>query len=166
VRLSAAAVARGEIPASVCVRHGLPAARHVDFVVKSRPAMPRIGIEVSIVSIVARLGEYSRRVTLVRAKGWPLCDRCVRIRFAGLLLANLMFWGGLAAAAAAAIWRVAAGSPAAWLLAPFGGGLVLVLASVGPFVWGSLPRLTQTAATDDGLSIVVHDPHPRFVGGD
>ena len=144
MELSAAAVAQGDVPGSVCVRHGRPAARHVDFVIKSRPVMRRPGaLETNLLSMAARMGEYGRRLVVVRAKRWPLCDRCVRIRFAGLLLATVMFWGGLVSVATAVVWRVASDSSVPWLMVPFGGGLLLALASVGPFVWGSLPRLPE-----------------------
>ncbi len=149
------------VPLPVCVRHGAPATRRVTFAVKSRPEVstPRGG---NGAVMTARLGEWARKTRVVRADGWPLCVRCAAVRAAGLVLANVMFWGGLLLLAGVVVVRISAGAPDTGLVLPMLTGMAAVLGSVVPFVWGSLPRLTRTHASPDAASVLVERPHPAF----
>lgn len=98
--------------------------------------------------------EYQRQLKLVKVDGWPLCAACARTRAIALILANVLFWGGLIAVIAG----FASGNLPALL-----GGIAAILGSVVPFSSGSLPRLTQTEASADGQSILVNNAHPTFV---
>jgi len=102
-----------------CVRHGLPATRREDFVVKSRPKLsPWRRTLLPGHSSLDRAGEYARSVKLTRVSGWPLCGRCGRVRTAGLVLANVLFFGGVAMLIASLVLRAQADGPVPMLLVP------------------------------------------------
>src|SRR5690606_14881003 len=78
-----------------CVRHGLPAVRRADFVIRSRPKIsPRRRLLVPGYTALDRAAEYRRAVRWVRVTGWPLCATCVRDRRVYLGLASVLFFGG------------------------------------------------------------------------
>jgi hypothetical protein len=145
-----------------CVRHGLPAVRRVDFVVKSRPKIsPRRKVLLPGYTSLNRADEYLQQVKATRVSGWPLCARCVRERTVGLTLAGLMFFSGLAAMVIAFVVGLAVG-PQPLLAVPFLGGFAAMLASPLALRWGGLPRLTRTETTEDGTAVRIIDPHPDF----
>jgi len=52
-------------------------------------------------------------VKLTRVSGWPLCARCHRVRTTGLVLASLLFFGGVATIVVAFVLRALADGPTA-----------------------------------------------------
>lgn len=97
-----------------CVRHGLPAVRRVDFVIKSRPKLsPWRRTLLPGYSSLDRAAEYARAVKLTRVSGWLLCARCHRVRTTGLVLASLLFFGGVATIVVAFVLRALADGPTA-----------------------------------------------------
>jgi hypothetical protein len=76
MEIPAAWLVDGAVLPDRCVRHGAPATRRVDLIVRSRPAHA------------------------VRVPGWPLCRRCTLLRVAGLAGAGVLFGGGLVAVVA------------------------------------------------------------------
>jgi hypothetical protein len=76
VEIPAAWLVDGAVQPARCVRHGAPATRRVDLVVRNRTGHA------------------------VRVPGWPLCLRCTLVRIAGLAGAGLLLGGGLAAVVA------------------------------------------------------------------
>lgn len=146
-----------------CVKHGLPAVRRVDFVVKSRP---RVSSPWRMLlpgyTALNRGEEYAKQVTFVTVHGWPLCAQCARRRSTGLSLAGILFFGGLAAIAGAVIARLAMPDPSLLLAIPILGGFVAMLLSPLPLRWAGLPQLTQTQATADGTAVHVDHPASEF----
>lgn len=163
VEVSADRLNSGQVLPGCCAKHGLPAVRRVDFVVKSRPKLKSVGrLWVPGYTAVDRTADYLTRVKFIKVAGWPLCITCVRRRTLGLALASLLFFGGIAAIAAAVVIGLAT-SPGNRLLAiPFLAGFVAIVASPWPFSWGGLPRITQTEATPAATAVIVHRPHSRF----
>jgi hypothetical protein len=146
-----------------CVRHGLPAARRVDFVVRSRPKISsRRRLLVPGYTALDRAGEYLGAVQAVRVSGWPLCVSCLRTRRVFLTLAGALFFGGLAALVAGFVAGGVLAGDQPWLLIPILGGFAAMLLSPVPLGRASLTRLTRTETTSDGQSVRVTDPHPEF----
>jgi hypothetical protein len=146
-----------------CVRHGLPTVRRVDLAVKSRPKIaPRRKVLLPGYTSLNRADEYLRQVKVTRVSGWPLCAQCVRERTLGLILAGVLFFGGLAAMLVAFVVGALADGPQPLLAVPILGGFAAILASPLALRWGGLPRLTQAETTDDGAAVRVVDPHPEF----
>ena len=146
-----------------CVKHGLPAATRVDFVVRSKPD---IGRRRKLLrpdhNAPDRLAEYADKVTYVRLAGWPLCERCLRQRRLSLATASLLFFGGLAALIAAFLIGALVDGDQPILIVPILAGFAAMLASPWALQPGSMPRLTQTRATDDASVVQVADPNPAF----
>jgi hypothetical protein len=151
LEIPAAWLVDGAVMPARCVRHGGPATRRVDLAVRCRPA--RSGLLVP--------GRKPPGQT-VRVAGWPLCRRCVRVRFAGLALATGLFAAGLLALVGGFAAGVAADRPRPVLLVPILGGLAAMLASAPALVWAGLPRLTRVRLTADSAMVQVLDPHPDF----
>lgn len=137
--------------------------RRVDFAVQSRVRVDgdRL-LSSSPLGVADRIGERARRVEVARARSWPLCRSCARRRSVLFGLAQVLFWGGLASTAAALLIRLIGGEQAAFLGVLLLGGFFAVLASVAPFVAGSLPRITRARTSDDGGCVIVENPHPTF----
>ncbi|GAA4613593.1 hypothetical protein GCM10023108_14780 [Saccharopolyspora hordei] len=147
-----------------CAAHGRVAVRQVDFALQSRVQVDgnRV-LSSSLLGVADRIGERARRVKVARVRGWPLCRGCARRRSVLFGLSQLLFWGGLASIAAALLVRLIGGVQATFLGVLAFGGFIVALASVVPFVAGSLPRITRARTSDDGGSVIVEDPHPAFV---
>ncbi|GAA3365687.1 hypothetical protein GCM10020366_66580 [Saccharopolyspora gregorii] len=137
--------------------------RAVDFALQSRaePGSGRL-MSANPLGMAGRLGERAQRVRITRVRGWPLCRACAWRRTTGLVLANAMFWGGLAAIAGALVVRVSAGAQSSALGALLLVGFFAALASVLPFAFGSLARVSGARTSEDGAEVVVDDPHPEF----
>lgn len=152
----------GALP-SYCVRHGREAVRRKDFVLQSR-AKPEGGrfMSVNPLGMAGRLGEKTRKTRFVRVRRWPLCEGCARTRLTLFSLTQAMFWSALVLVIASLVGRVISGHPSTSLGALGGSGLVLLHGSVFVFYIGSLPRLVQARASDDGQSVIVSRPHPNF----
>jgi hypothetical protein len=164
VSVPASWVTSGRAMPAHCARHGLPAARRADFALQSRPQMPNNQwTNGNLFSTVGRLSDRARRVKVVRVQAWPLCARCARTRAIWLTAAQILFWGGLAAAVGAIVARILADEPSPVLGIPLLGGFALVLAS--PFVLqvAALGRITQAETSADGSQVLVRDAHPAFV---
>jgi len=147
-----------------CVRHGLPAVRRADFVIRSRPKIsPRRRLLVPGYTALDRAAEYRRAVRWVRVTGWPLCATCVRDRRVYLGLASVLFFGGLVALVAAFAAGAVLNGTQPLLLIPILAGFAAMLLSPVPFSHGSLTRLTRTETTSNGSAVRVTDPHPEFV---
>ncbi|MCX2732122.1 hypothetical protein OOZ19_17935 [Saccharopolyspora sp. NFXS83] len=153
----------GALP-GCCARHGQDSARSVDFSLQSR-AEPQGGrvMCANPLGVAGRLGERARQVRITRVRGWPLCAACVRRRTTGLVLANVLFWGGLALIAGALAARLITGVQSPALGAALLGGFLAALVSVVPFVLGSLPRITGARTSEDGAEVALSAPHPAFV---
>jgi hypothetical protein len=115
-------------------------------------------------SSLDRAAEYARAVKLTRVTGWPLCARCHRVRTTGLVLASLLFFGGVATIVVAFVLRALADGPRPMLLAPMLGAFAAMLVSPVALRWGGLPRLTRTETTADGAAVSITEPHPEFAG--
>jgi len=162
MQISADRLNAGQVFPDCCAKHGLPAVRRVDFVVKSRPKLGSMGrLAVPGYTAVGRAAEYLTKVKFIKVAGWPLCIRCVRRRTLGLAVAGVLFFGGVAAIAVAVVIALAT-SPGRLLAVPFLAGFLAILASPWPFTWGGLPRITQTESTLDATAVIVHRPHSRF----
>jgi hypothetical protein len=147
-----------------CVRHGQPAARRVDIVLRSKPpASPRRRPWATGRGSLERAAERLQLVRIVVLRGWPLCSRCVRRRSVALGLANTLFFGGLIAVVAALVLRLRGDTGTSTLLAPVVGGFVAMAATTAPLEWGGLSRLARATVTPDGAAVHVADPHPTFV---
>jgi hypothetical protein len=146
-----------------CARHGLPAVKRVDFAVKSRPKVsPKSKVLLPGYTSLNRADEYLKQLTITKVEGWPMCARCVRERTVGLVLAGVLFFGGLVAMVAAFVAGAVMTGTRPLLAVPILAGLALVLVSPLALRHGSLPWLTQTQTTDDGTAVRVIDPHPQF----
>jgi hypothetical protein len=163
VQIPADQLAAGWPLPDCCARHGLPAIRRVDFVVKSRPKVRSVGrLALPGYTTVDRAEEYLTKVRFISVKGWPLCKRCLRRRTAGLSLATLLFFGGIVTMIASVALTLSH-SPANRALAiPFMLGFAAIVAAPWPFSWGGLPKITQTQATPDGSAVVVENPDGMF----
>jgi hypothetical protein len=163
VKIPAEQLTGGQLPPDCCARHGLPAARRVDFVVKSRPKVSSVKrLAVPGYTAVDRAAEYLTKVQFIRVEGWPLCRKCLRRRTAGLAVAALLFFGGITAMIASAAISLSS-SPANRALAiPFMLGFAAVVASPWPFAWGGLPKITRAEATPDGSAVLVEQPASGF----
>ena len=152
----------GALP-SCCVRHGRHVVRRKDFVLQSRakPAGSRF-MSANALGMAGRLGEKARRTRFVRVRGWPLCAVCVRKRLSLFSLTQVMFWPALLLVLAAVVGRIVSGHPSALLGGFLGLSFVLLLGSAFVFYVGSVPRLVQARASDDGKSVIVSRPHPEF----
>lgn len=147
-----------------CVRHGRPAARRADFVIRSRPNISsRRRLLVPGYTAANRAEEYLRAVKSVRVTGWPLCATCVRDRRVYLGLTWLLFFGGLAALVAAFVAGAVMAGTQPLLIVPILAGFAGMLLSPIPFIRGSLTRLTRTETTSDGTAVRISEPHPEFV---
>lgn len=148
----------------VCSRHGLPAVRHVDFLLQSRPQLSgNRFLSGNVLGVAARLAEHGAKVQVATVTQWPLCRRCARTRRTWLSLAAILSASGCAALAAAVVARLVIGEPTAALALPFIGGLVMLLSTPAPFVLASLPRIVRARTSRDGASVELTDPHPEFV---
>jgi hypothetical protein len=146
-----------------CVLHGAPAVRRVTFAVRSKPVIgSRRKLLVPGYTAVNRAAEYVEQVRAVKASGWPLCARCVRHRTVGLVLTNVLFFGGLALFVATFVVGAVADPPAALLVVMFLGGLAAMLLAVVPLQRASLSRLSRAEVTPDGAAVHVSDPCPEF----
>lgn len=147
-----------------CVRHGLPAVRRADFLVRSRPKISsRRRMLLPTHTAVDRADEYLRAVKAVRLTGWPLCATCVRDRLVYLALAGVLFFGGLAALVAAFVAGGVMAGDQPLLLIPILAGFAAMLLSPIPLTRAALPRLTRTETTVDGTAVRITEPHPEFV---
>jgi hypothetical protein len=145
------------------VLHGEPAVRRVTFGIRSKPVIgSRKKLLVPGYTSVNRAAEYLEQVQAVKATGWPLCARCVRQRTLGLVLTNVLFFGGLAVFAATFVTGAVADPPAPVLVVMFLGGLAAILLAVVPLQRASLPRLSRAEVTPDGAAVQVSDPSPEF----
>ncbi len=86
----------------------------------------------------------------------------MRKRLSLFSLTQVLFWSALLLALATVVGRIASGQPSAWLGGLLGLGFVLLLGSAFVFYIGSVPRLVQARASDDGQSVIVSHPHPNF----
>jgi hypothetical protein len=163
IALPAGALATVPARCTLCARHGAPAAHRIGFDLQSRPALQARRGDGNLLSTAGRLGEHAKRVKILEITEWPLCGRCVQARRLWLVVAGVLFWGGLVAIAAGVVMRVVLGEPTPLVAASFIGGLVMVLVSPAPFVAGSLPRLTRARTSVDGGFVQVNDADPRFV---
>ncbi|MBC6460401.1 hypothetical protein [Actinomadura sp. HBU206391] len=147
---------------TMCAWHGAPAVRRAGFALQSRPALrtPRVGV---LSTGIDRLAEHAERVKIAKIVDWPLCRRCVRTRRGWLSLAAVLFWGGLAAMAAAVVARIVLGEVTPVLGVPLLGGFVMALSSPAAFVASSLPRITRARTSTDGRFVQVTGADPRFV---
>ena len=154
----------GALP-SCCARHGRDAVRRKNFVLQSRakPEGSRF-MSANPLGMAGRLGEKARATRFVRVRGWPLCSVCVRKRLSLFSLTQVMFWSGLILVLAAVAGRIASGQPSALLGGLAGLGFVLLLGSAFFFYIGSVPRLVQARASEDGESVTIRRPHPNFAG--
>lgn len=152
----------GALP-SCCVRHGRDAVRRKDFVLQSRakPGGSRF-MSANALGLAGRLGEKTRKTRFVRVRGWPLCNLCLRKRLTLFSLTQVMFWSALLLVLASVVGRIASGHPSALLGGLGGFGLMLLVGSAFSFYIGSVPRLVQARASDDGQSAIVSRPHPNF----
>lgn len=152
----------GALP-SCCVRHGREAVRRKDFVLQSRakPEGSRF-MGANALGMAGRLGEKARKTRLVKVREWPLCDVCVRKRLTLFSLTQVMFWSALLLALVAVVGRIVSGQPSALLGGLLGLSFVLLLGSAFVFYLGSVPRLVQARASDDGDSVITSRPHPNF----
>ncbi len=152
----------GALP-SCCVRHGRHVVRRKDFVLQSRAKLEGSRfMSANALGMAGRLGEKARKTRFVRVWGWPLCAVCVRKRLSLFSLTQVMFWPALLLVLAAVVGRIASGHPSALLGGLLGMGFVLLLGSAFVFYLGSVPRLVQARASDDGQSVIVSRPHPNF----
>lgn len=152
----------GALP-SCCARHGRDVVRRKDFVLQSRakPEGSRF-MSANPLGMAGRLGEKARVTRFVKVRGWPLCSVCVRKRLILFSLTQVMFWSALLLVLASVVGRIASVHPSALLGGLGGSGIVLLVGSGFVFYLGSVPRLVQARASDDGQSVIVSRPHPNF----
>lgn len=163
VVLSAELAGTADALPSCCARHGRDAVRRKDFALQSRakPEGSRF-MSANALGMAGRLGEKARKTRFVRVRGWPLCSVCVRKRLSLFLLTQVVFWSGLILVLAAVVGRIASGEPSALLGGLLGLGVVLMLGSAFVFYLGSVPRLVQARASEDGQFVIISRPHPNF----
>jgi hypothetical protein len=146
-----------------CVLHGLPAVQQVTFAVKSNP---KVGSAKKVLApgytAVHRASEYLNQVKIVKATGWPLCARCMRLRIVGLTAAAAVLLAGLALLMTAVIIGAIADPPPGVIVLLFLSGFAVTLLSVVPFQRVSLPRLTHAEVTADGSAVHVPSASPEF----
>ncbi|GAA2345358.1 hypothetical protein GCM10009854_22730 [Saccharopolyspora halophila] len=150
-------------PADCCSAHGKRAVRRVDFALQSRtpPEGSRL-LNANLLGVASRLADRAARVQVTQIVGWPLCRRCARRRNGLIVLAAVLFWGGLAAVGATLLVHLVTGAQGGALGAAGVAGLVAVPVSLVSFVLGSMPRITRARTSEDGSAVVVTEPHPGF----
>lgn len=152
----------GRLP-GVCVKHGLPAVRRADFALQSRTHISGSrALSGNLFSVGNRLGQWAQQVQITHVRGWPLCRRCSVRRTGSLTAASIIFWGGLGLLVTAFVARALVGHNTVVLGIAVFLGFALPLLAVVPFVFGSLPRLTQARTSADGDSVLIDTPHARF----
>ena len=146
-----------------CVAHGLPAVQRKTFAVRSNPKISsRKKVFLPGYTALNRAEEYASQVKIVKVSGSPLCTRCVRQRSIGLVLAGVLFFGGLLAMMTGfVIGALDDGSNRA-LLIPILLGLAATLLSPLSLRSASLPKLTRTEAADDGSAVHVTEASFSF----
>jgi hypothetical protein len=148
----------------VCVRHGAPAIRRADFVIKSRPDPGSPGkLAIPGYTVLNRAEDYAKKVKFIEVHGWPLCARCVRRRTGGRMAAGVLFFGGITAMVISAVAALTVADGNRLLSIPFMIGFVTAaLLAPWVFAWSGLTLVTRTQATPDGGAVQVGDPHEEF----
>lgn len=161
VEVDAAALASTTRLPSRCSPHGLPADDRIGFGITSprpRPRWPFTGI----LGMMAGLVEMHETIRVTRVSGWPVCRRCRGRRRVFRILTYLSFWGGLAAFLTGLLVGLVMDEPAAGLLVPTLGGIVLMLVSPIPLTYGLPARIARAQTTPDGAAVRITDPDPEF----
>jgi hypothetical protein len=146
-----------------CAAHGLPAVRRVTFAVRSKP---KIGSRAKVFqpgyTSLNRAEEYAKQVKIVKVSGWPLCANCVRRRTAGLVLAGLLFFGGLLAMIVGFVVAAVDDGPDKTPMIPILLGFAAILLSPLPFRFASLPKITHAEVTANGSVVHVSEASTSF----
>lgn len=157
----------GSLPGH-CTRHGRPAVRRANFALQSKVDIEgsrfRQVAFLGVIGMAARLGEYGTKVRITDVREWPLCQTCVRTRIFWLIVAGVMFYGGLLAFVGSIIVGIIAEKGT---VAPLAGvamlGFMLLPLAAFPFYVGSIPRLIGARTAPEGGSVLVVDPSDEFV---
>lgn len=146
-----------------CSRHGAPAARWVGLDLQSRP-QSRHGRNASgnVLGLGARMSDIARNTKITELRQWPLCAACYRRHRALRIVAGVLFWGGLLALAGSIVARIIAGETVPGLLVPMVAGFLAMIAAGFVFGASGLARLIGAQTSQDGSTVLITNPHPRF----
>ncbi|WP_139320631.1 hypothetical protein [Saccharomonospora sp. CUA-673] len=148
-----------------CTRHGEPAARYRDFKLQSSVKLEGSRWwSANVLTMSSDAGDYAKKVKVAEVTGWPLCSRCLRMRARWMVVAAVLFYGGLLAVASPFVAAIFVDVPG-WMAGVGAAGFVALPVSAWPFSRGSIPRVIGARTSADGAFVVVRSPSSEFVSG-